>query len=1032
MLHWGELGSQTRHKPASQTVDVLQGERIQHVCSRDTVTVFVSENGNVYTSVRVRKRKTEPGLFHHLKEQKIDFVDSGTSHILFLSKTGAVYQSEVKSKQSAAKTEEFSIIKPQLLKSLSGRNIIQVACGNYHSLALSKDGLLFAWGQNTYGQLGLGTQEASQSVPQSVTSLTGMPVAQITAGGEHSFALSLSGAVFGWGRNNHGQLGLKNTDDRYEPNHVKLLECKKTIHISCGEEHTAVLTKDGFVYTFGAGSYGQLGHNSTKDEIKPHFVGYLFGNKVSQIACGSHHTLVFVPTSGKIYSFGRGENGQLGNGEMRDQLVPHPVNMEDTSGNSGTENDHTTKPAVRRIFAGGNQSFAEYSDEVELVSSINQSSLNTSKCIMTVDNLLEKKFDKNTRKAIVRAFSSSQTLSGSFLDVSKDRHFKTNGEMSGVDTSAVYLGFVKLAKNSSILQQVKNAVQNSLIPSLPRSPACVETMRVYIILPELIAVLEDPRDSAMLTDSLSKAILSLEESDFKILECWWSTMPYYFFIRLVRMFQKESHRHLQLAMADISKYNSQLRNSLKLLQTLYQVNASRYQKIPERYFRIPVMDIFKASLTVYAAQCFPGVPQTATDEFINSAMKGHYMPLDAPYQRFEEYFSILRKILENLIPSHCIFDLETKLEFWTMESLIFHQQAFISQPILSLHVSRKSILQDALDCLRSNGSGAQYAIFQTTFKDELSFGSGVSQEFFTLFSRELLNNGRIFQCSEDSGLLWFPTWEPEMDDVFHLVGVLCRYAVSNRFICNFHFPLALYKKLLHVQPTLEDLKELSPTAGNSLQEVLDYEYDDVEDEFCLDFTIPMKTADGNIVIKELIPDGNKTPVQKHNRKQFVDAYVDYKLNTSVEQHFEAFSQGFRSSFSLPVVDVFHPEELRDVIHGNTNYEWELLEQNAYYEGYVQTDKTIRNFWKVFANLEEVKKKRFLAFLTGSDRFPVKAIGNLRIIIFNTQTSKPDSSYPSVSTCKWILYLPNYSNMEILREKLLHAMEYGEEFNIMLD
>ncbi|XP_060707441.1 probable E3 ubiquitin-protein ligase HERC3, partial [Hemiscyllium ocellatum] len=676
----------------------------------------------------------------------------------------------------------------RLLKGLSDRKVVQVACGNNHSLALTKDSQIFAWGQNTYGQLGVGMDNVSQHSPQSVISLTGMPVAQITAGGDHSFTLSLSGTVFGWGRNNHGQLGLKDTEGRQKPSHVKLLDCKKVVHIACGEEHTAVLTKDGLVFTFGAGSYGQLGHNSTEDETKPHLVGYLFGKKASQIACGSYHTLVFIPSSGKIYSFGCGEKGQLGNRETKDQLVPLPINIIDLVNKNG--NGHTTKSTVRRIFAGGNQSFAACSRAVDLVSSTDQSALNTLRRITTVDKLLERGLNKITRKAIVRAFSSPQALCGSFLNVSKDGHFKTNGVTSGLDLSAIYLSFLNLAKNSLTLQ-VKTAVQHHLIPSLPRSPTCVETLRVYIIIPELIAVLDKSEDSATLLESLNRSILSLEDSYFKI--------------------------------------------------------------------------------------------------------------------------------------------------------LVFHM-------------------------------------------------------------------------------------EPEMDDAFYLVGILCGLAVSNGFICNVRFPLALYKKLLSVPPTLEDLKELSPTLGTSLQDVLDYEYDDIEEMLCLDFTVNKKTADGKIIQQELIPDGSKIPVQEHNRKQYVDAVVDYKLNTSVKKQFEAFSQGFRSCYSLPIVDTFLPEELRDVIQGSTRYDWELLEQNAKYVEYQNTDRAVRNFWQVFENLPEEKKKRFLAFLSGTDRIPAGGIQNYCIRILKSRTDEPDSSYPRAYTCTMSLELPNYSSIELLREKLLHAIEFSEEFN----
>ncbi|GCC26294.1 hypothetical protein chiPu_0004710 [Chiloscyllium punctatum] len=976
MLCWGELASGSGQNPCSPSEEILKGERVQHVCSREGVTVFVLENGKVYTRARGWKRKSKPGNFHHFKEQKIHFADSGSSHILFLSKVGSLYCSQVNSRQLETQAKEFPILKPQLLKGLSDRKIIQVACGNNHSLALTKDSQIFAWGQNTYGQLGVGMDNVSQHSPQSVISLMGMPVAQIAAGGDHSFALSLSGTVFGWGRNNHGQLGLKDTEGRQKPSHVKLLDCKKVVHIACGEEHTAVLTKDGLVFTFGAGSYGQLGHNSTEDETKPHLVGYLFGKKASQIACGSYHTLVFIPSSGKIYSFGCGEKGQLGNRETKDQLVPLPVNIMDMVNKNG--NGHTTKSVVRRIFAGGDQSFAACSRAVDLVSSTDQSALNTLRQTTTVGKLLKQELNKITKKAIIQAFSSPQALCGSFLDVRKDGHFKTNGVTSGLDLSAMYLSFLNLPKTLNL--QVKNAVQNNLIPSLPQSPTCVETLRVYIIIPELIAVLDKSEDSATLLESLNRSILSLEDSYFKILERWWCTMPYYFFLRLVRMYQKESHRLLQLTMTGASKSNPQLHNSLKILQTLYQVNLSRDSKISVRNCYIPVMKMLKDSLTV----------------------------------------------LQQLVPYPCIFDLETKLELLNLESIILKKN--ILQPILRLCVSRMSIFQDGLQELRRIQSAAYYAAVEVRFKGEPCYGPGVSQEFFTLFTQELYNNKRIFKLKKSSELLWFPNREPEIDNAFYLVGILCGLAVSNGFICTFHFPLALYKKLLSVPPTLEDLKELSPTLGTSLQGVLDYEYDDIETILCHDFTVNKKTADGKIIQQELIPDGSKIPVQKHNRKQYVDAVVDYKLNTSVKKQFEAFSRGFRSCYSLPVVDTFLPEELRDVIQGSTRYEWELLEQNARYFEYQNTDRAVRNFWQVFESLPEEKKKRFLAFLSGTERIPAGGIQNYCIKILKSRTDEPDSSYPRAYTCTMSLELPNYSSIEILREKLLHAIEFSEEFN----
>ena len=74
---------------------------------------------------------------------------------------------------------------------------------------------VFCWGQNKYGQLGLGIDCKKQASPQLIKSLLGIPFMQIAAGGAHSFVLTLSGAIFGWGRNKFGQLGLNDENGRF-------------------------------------------------------------------------------------------------------------------------------------------------------------------------------------------------------------------------------------------------------------------------------------------------------------------------------------------------------------------------------------------------------------------------------------------------------------------------------------------------------------------------------------------------------------------------------------------------------------------------------------------------------------------------------------------------------------------------------------------------------------------------------------------------------------------------------------------------
>ncbi|XP_016395321.1 probable E3 ubiquitin-protein ligase HERC3 [Sinocyclocheilus rhinocerous] len=278
-----------------------------------------------------------------LKNDRIRLIVCGGDGAVLLSDSGKVLI-----------MDKFTVCKP--LKGLDNRQVIQITCGDHHSVALTNDGQVLVWGENSHGQLGLRKDHPGSPSAQHVQSLSGIPLAQISAGGDHSFVLSLSGVVFGWGKNSAGQLGLGDTTDRHVPTVVNSLNWKKTVSISCGAEHTATLSKGGTVFTFGSGGSGQLGHNSFRDEHHPRVVAELWGSEVSQVTCGRHHTLVSIASSKLIYSFGCGMQGQLGNGEMIKQSVPFPVDLP-------TDCNH--EYTIEKIIAGENHSFALFFKELE-------------------------------------------------------------------------------------------------------------------------------------------------------------------------------------------------------------------------------------------------------------------------------------------------------------------------------------------------------------------------------------------------------------------------------------------------------------------------------------------------------------------------------------------------------------------------------------------------------------------------------------------------------------------------------------------
>ncbi|KFW81391.1 putative E3 ubiquitin-protein ligase HERC4, partial [Manacus vitellinus] len=141
------------------------------------------------------------------------------------------------------------------------------------------------------------------------------------------------------------------------------------------------------------------------------------------------------------------------------------------------------------------------------------------------------------------------------------------------------------------------------------------------------------------------------------------------------------------------------------------------------------------------------------------------------------------------------------------------------------------------------------------------------------------------------------------------------------------------------------------------------------------------------------------------RKEYVDLYVNYVFNESVQKPFQDFMQGFLRGCPARNWKMFLPVDLQVVLQGHPTVDWHLLEKNVEYRQYNKSDKTIKDFWNVFHELPEEKKKMFLGFLSGSDRIPVYQLECFRFYIVEPQAKNPDELYPSASTCSLIFYLP---------------------------
>jgi len=210
--------------------------------------------------------------------------------------------------------------------SVSGAAVRQmVSPGNFHAVALKSDGTLWAWGYNSLGSLGDGTT-VFKGIPTLVDNSSGLKSAVfVTAGSTHSLALSPDGFVWAWGYNSDGELGDNTKTTRSTP--IKVSNLSNVISVAAGGSHSAALQADGTVWTWGKNDSGQLGDGTNTSRQTPEKVPGL--SNVVAISAGYSHT-VALKADGSVWAWGDNGRGQLGDGSSVRKKAP--VQVERISG----------------------------------------------------------------------------------------------------------------------------------------------------------------------------------------------------------------------------------------------------------------------------------------------------------------------------------------------------------------------------------------------------------------------------------------------------------------------------------------------------------------------------------------------------------------------------------------------------------------------------------------------------------------------------------------------------------------------------
>ena len=272
-------------------------------------------------------------------------------------------------------------------------------------------------------------------------------------------------------------------------------------------------------------------------------------------------------------------------------------------------------------------------------------------------------------------------------------------------------------------------------------------------------------------------------------------------------------------------------------------------------------------------------------------------------------------------------------------------------------------------------------------------------------------------------------------------------AIYNSTILDVALPPFAFKKLLASAPasslptgpshgpqpghTLDDLAQFRPALAHGLRQLLEFE-GDVETTFCRDFVAEVECY-GQISQIALCPNGETKAVTNSNRREFVDLYVHYLLDTAVARQYEPFKRGFHTVCGGNALSLFRPDEIELLVRGSDEaLDLASLRAVAVYEAWGsnqpgETEAVIAWFWDCFAAMSSANQRKLLCFITGSDRIPAMGAANLiiKIICLGDDCER----FPVARTCFNVIGLYRYSSRAKLVAKVCRAVNESEGFGL---
>ncbi|SCU89641.1 LAME_0E04720g1_1 [Lachancea meyersii CBS 8951] len=424
----------------------------------------------------------------------------------------------------------------------------------------------------------------------------------------------------------------------------------------------------------------------------------------------------------------------------------------------------------------------------------------------------------------------------------------------------------------------------------------------------------------------------------------------------------------------------------------------------------------------------------AEKTFVNSATTRQFKKLNIlfrapfyiPFQQRVDWLYFLialdHKYLE--IDSN---SLSAMFSFWSANPMASKQTATIS---------RENLLEDAFEAFNPIGESFKSKLsvaFVNEFGPEAGIdGGGITKEFLTSVSDEgfKTDKHKLFEGNENHEI--YPSGNLNSAQSLRymwFLGKVLGKCLYDHVLIDVTFADFFLKKLLNVNnsnSSFDDLSSLDSTLYSNLVKLLNMTPWDLQ-SLGLRFEV---TDEETLQTVELVPNGSQKAVDKSNTLQYLLATADYKMNRKLRLGTRAFTGGLYTMIPPHWLEMFNSIELQMLISGGgKDIDLADLRKHTEYGEFSDDDQTVQDFWAIMAEFGPEDRLNLVKFVTSVPRAPLQGFGSLNPLFGIRNAGHDVSRLPTASTCVNLLKLPNYQNRELLKNKLLYAINAEARFDL---